>query len=261
MAKSSAKSSSHNVCSRSSDENISPLKAKKHPRHSLSVSQQELDQGLGVSRQPSLVTSLISNEPPKRQRKYEDEASSRLLAGTGDTFEESTKGDVTNTAVAGKDVSDKDGEDNETVDEVGTNDDVKSKNNVGDSTEEALPAELQSKGSKGKYEGKHWKSSLVCADLSLNEVGSKIYGPLIASLRDVGVLGAPDEGPGDLENIMATYAVSNVETQQLSRTIYDIVEKVYIEEFGLGHVNIAQKALALVADAFNIIIEDYLTNE
>lgn len=101
-----SKSTSQNV--NTSEAIESPWKAKKHPRRSQSIHEGEGDGSIGHP--PSRQPSLISNEHPKRQRKYEmDEVSSKPFADE-ENFEEvgavdgdknahdEHRGDVTRTA-------------------------------------------------------------------------------------------------------------------------------------------------------------------
>jgi hypothetical protein len=250
-AKSLSKSTSQNVNTSAVDEGISPLKAKKHPRRSQSTSLQEGEHERPPSRQPS----LISNDPPKRQRKYEmDEVSSKPLAGLEDenTIEANEEDPEKDLKVDEKAIALDDGQDGGRREA----EEKQSRSHTHASSKRNSVVELDG----GNEEEKRWKSSLVCADLSLNDVGSRIYGPLLASLRAAGVLGSPDDdGNGEtLESLMSTFAVASAESRDLGRTIYDVVEKVYVEDFQARNVNIAQKALALVAEAFNIIIKDHL---
>ena len=107
-----------------------------------------------------------------------------------------------------------------------------------------------------------WRSSLVCADTSLSEVASRIYGPLLASLRAAGLLDLEDVPYGTqtddetFESLVQSYALTTDESQNLGDTIYTAVENVYIGTYDLRNVNVAQKALAVVAEAFHLIIKE-----
>ena len=132
------------------------------------------------------------------------------------------------------------GDRNETNDDKNNDDDVHNNNN----NNEDKPT---------------WKSSLVCADTSLSEVASRIYGPLLASLRASGLLDIEDGTQTDdetFESLVQSYALTTDESQNLGDTIYTAVENVYIGTYDLRNVNVAQKALAVVAEAFHLIIKE-----
>ena len=281
-----SKSTSQNV--NTSEVIESPLKAKKHPRRSQSIQEGEGSIGRGPSRQ----RSLISNEHPKRQRKYEmDEVSSRPLVD-GETFGEigANVGDENVQGESGGEVAAPSG-----APTVDVNDEDRSRSHthasskmqpasdaagIVDAVDDACNALDERKDEHGDnvVEGEEgdgpnqkpiWKSSLVCADLSLNEVGSRIYAPLLSSLRAAGLVGGANRG-GDggqyendddseaLDSLIKIHTVAAKESQELGKTIYSTVENVYVETYGLRNAKIAQKALALVLEAFDRIVRDIL---
>ena len=271
-----SKSTSQNV--NTSEVIESPWKAKKHPRRSQSI--QEGDGEESIGRRPSRQLSLISNDHPKRQRKYEmDEVSSKPLADAED-FGEIGVVDV-NSADAEKNIQDECREEvtapGAPSDEVGDED--RSQSHTHASSKMQSAAELDKRKVQvaegeeggvggGRDEKSIWKSSLVCADVSLNEVGSRIYAPLIISLRAAGLVGANMGGDGGqnehdedseaFDSLIKSHAVTSKESTELGNTIYSAVENVYVDTYGLRNAKVAQKALALVLEAFDCIVKDVL---
>ena len=109
----------------------------------------------------------------------------------------------------------------------------------------------------------------MCADLSLNEVGSRIFAPLLLSLRAAGLVGGAsisgdggdcedDEDAEALDSLIKSHAVATKESEELGNTILSAVENVYFETYGLRNAKIARKALALVLEAFDHIVKDIL---
>ena len=321
----------------------SPWNAKKHPRRS--TSHQEGDGegegkggsvGEGLGRGPSRQPSLVSNDPPKRQRKYEmEEVSSKPLefgiatAQTAEAVEtaeaaEATKDNVVADAADGmeNEVGGLGMAENEVLGHVaerlmanddkqnrsrsisrsqshtqmsskrhsafdimgvhegeskeGAKDDQSGREHVVEADKDNVGVEGddrddcdQNQGDDDAFEKPTWKSSLVCADISLNEVGSKIYGPLLASLGTAGLLGEvkPDpkvggDGGETLEaletfgSLMQTYGVTTEESRELGNAIFTAVEDVYVGTYDMRNVNIAQKALAIVAEAFSKVLRE-----
>lgn len=336
-----SKSTSQNV--NTSEVIESPWKAKKHPRRSASFQEEDVEGKGGTVRGPSRQPSLISNEPPKRQRKYEmEEVSSKPFSKHGalsdqdavdgndararrdenipekqacgenssgqtegtkprvesavksdgrtddqnparsrsqsQTYESSKRGSAAGatgivdnmatygTIVTGNDACNERGQKRQDEHRNSKND-----NNEGKELKECSGVQENNENASGGdgQEKPVWKSSLVCADLSLNEVGSRIYGPLITSLRAARLLGETDRG-GDggqyqqaedvevFESLVRTYAATTEESQELGNTILSAVEDIYRETYGLRNTNISQKALAIVVEAFNHVMKESL---
>ena len=207
------------------DEGQSPLKPSqiyhgKHPRHHDDTKDNS---------QPSEIASLVSNDPPKRQRKYEDDASSKRPLPR---FAEQEKDSHTS-------------HDASIQEEHSPNTSIKHKN-----TDEKSSS--RSDGDRSKQEPQdRWGSSLVCADLSLNEEGSKIYWPFMSALKAAGVISLPHDKES-FETIISAYSDMNEGSEELAERILQVVESIY-ENFDI-QANTIQKALGLVAAAFERIL-------
>lgn len=210
------------------DEGQSPLKPSqihhgKHPR-------QRQQEDIKETCQPSEVASLVSNDPPKRQRKYEDEVSSKLPEGS--PVEQGKDSHVSPAA---------------SIQEEHSPDGQKS-------TERKSSTQLEGDRSNPEPQNR-WGSSLVCADLSLTEVGSKIYWPFLSSLRAAGVVHLPHDKES-FETIISAYSDTIEGSEELADTIYRSVESIY-RNFDI-QTNTIQKALSLVAAAFERILASYI---
>lgn len=220
------------------DEGQSPLKLSHihHGKHPRQHQQEETKE----TSQPSEIASLVSNEPPKRQRKDEDEACSKL-PGVGDNHVEQERDSTSN-----------DG----SIQEHSPVTSIKEKHH---SNEKSVSVcRFGGEPSKQKMQGQdHWGSSLVCADLSLSEVGSKIYWPFMSALKAAGVCSLSNEkDKASFETIISTYTGTNERSADLADMIYQSVESTY-RDYDI-QANVAQKALGLVAAAFERILASYI---
>ena len=221
----------HSVVS-DGDEGQSPLKPSqmnhgKHPR-------QRHQEDIKETCQPSEVASLVSNDPPKRQRKYEDEVSSRLPS---------------------KQIPEEEGKDSLSSPAVSIQEEH-SPNESGRQKSAEHKSSTQLEGDRSNPEPQdRWGSSLVCADLSLTEVGSKIYWPFLSSLRAAGVVNLPHDKES-FETIISAYSDTIEGSGELADSIHRSVESIY-RNFDI-QTNTTQKALGLVAAAFERILASYI---
>jgi len=204
---------------------IQPGKHPRETRDNSHVRKKATDE----SPQMSGVGSLVSNEPPKRQRKHicargtnEDEASSKVIKAAGplvDVEPSLVSPTLLRTEPSFLEEKNELKEENgkwdgsyrsRTMNSVGSGSVARS---IGSSSssegkqekqgwDEASNASASLKSPKtlkisnirmeknqGERSTSHadapprWGSSLVCADLSLNDVGSKLYWPLLSSLK------------------------------------------------------------------------------
>lgn len=243
------------------DEGMSPLKHSymphgKHPRQRHQEEPKETSQ-------PSERVSLISNEHPKRQRKDEDEASSKRPAAVD------LLGEHVNDSTSAKSASHNVSIQEEHIPQTSTQTSSRTHEKSGDVEQTAKKnASLDSNlaGSKQEKQDAHgsgrkspggWGSSLVCADLSLSEVGSKLYWPFVSSLKASGILDVskiPEKA--SFETIFAACSDMNEGSKDLADRIYDSVESIY-REFDV-QANTAQKAISIVVAAFERILSSYV---
>ena len=237
------------------DEGLSPIKAAhgKHPRQG-----QTHDDGCKESNPVSEVLSLISNDPPKRQRKDEDEASSKFPEAFTDLNEPNTRG--LSTAESGPSASP--ATTNSTSDERTERKEACSDGNVSaafcDDMVKGVGRSDNNRDESGEQEKNHpWGSSLVCADLSLNDVGSNLYGPVVAYLKASGVLDGKMIQKSFHDVRCKSACDDNPEHmgKMLAEKICDLAEHVY-QEFDLRVLPGVR--VALVAAAFENIIKRYI---
>ena len=237
------------------DEGLSPIKAAhgKHPRQG-----QTHDDGCKESNPVSEVLSLISNDPPKRQRKDEDEASSKFPEAFVDLNEPDVRG--LSTGKSGPSASP--ATTDSSSDERSERKEACSDGNISaafcQDTVKSLGQSDNNHGESGEQEEKHpWGSSLVCADLSLNDVGSNLYGPIVAYIKSTGILDGKQiqKSFDDVRNESVHDDNPKHMGKMLAEKICDLSEHVY-QEFDLRVLPGVR--VALVAAAFENIIKRYI---
>lgn len=253
---------------------------------------------LGVLSSPRV--SLTDHEPIKRQKKYignrlEDEVSSKGPRNHVDADEFQGKGgdegnsdpddtptfekgdretmqerDAKSTSVLSDGLHVKSGETHVVASAESVGQEVHSStNNVRDSMASRIRGSFScSQDLKGNQsiEAKHdnrWGSSLVCADLSLTEVKSQFYWPILPSMRIEGIgrgSNAPVPGKGNRSN---PFDFSRTNCEEANEMIWEMSAKICetIDDTYKTH-GLEQKSpgikVAIVASAFEDVMKQFI---
>lgn len=294
----------------------------KHPRET-NINSGVRKKATDESPQISGAGSLVSNEPPKRQRKHihvrganEDEASSKAVKTADTLVEVELSLDPQNLLQKKPPFPEEKGSyHSRPMNSIGSDGGTTHSDDSSSSSEgkpkkqewdEASNASVSMRGEKNKLishvqmdneQGQRstsyaprWGSSLVCADLSLNDVGSKLYWPLLSSLKtklevrkDMEEISAENNFKVGFEGFiirhtsLALYllfffnfqwvpptSLQEMLTDEIQNHAKDVSEKIrheidaVYEEFGSVR-KVAGINIALVAAAFEALIYEFVS--